>query len=389
LEGLGDDVMIKYPFNPSIVTIIKQKDDTVTFSISQTVMQITETSGGFLSVHYPKSIDSHVCSAASGDEASFGKVLNYTAMCEHGRASVSIYVRNDGTSEKECDTCSAPTPGEKDFVAYYLSIPCAPECVPKEPECYSGIMALEKDTDGDAMCEYQNQPFNIEEQLDSTVRFTFTNSWSCGMSDITLLYDTGDLGGPDCVSLNGLASGTRYSNVLTATCDPLTMTAEVEVYVSSASIAYKGITAQCEIPDTGACSFRYQLPCSTTMMCDYTEIVVDRRQLLPSAATGSKSFGQGFMTREMRSAAASSATSTASTSKDGGDDEDEPYCVHEDYPCEGDEESMVYVCHYSTRAGYQTFCIPETDSDIMRFYSNDYCGPCEGWNGMTHAGQAI
>ena len=62
-------------------------------------------------------------------------------------------------------------------------------------------------------------------------------------------------------------------------------------------------------------------------------------------------------------------------------DEDIPYCVSEDYPCEGEGNDMVYVCHYSARKGYQTFCIPESDSDILRFYPNDYCGPCEGGYG--------
>jgi hypothetical protein len=88
----------------------------------------------------------------------------------------------------------------------------------------------------------------------------------------------------------------------------------------------------------------------------------------------------GFVSEEMKRA--------AEPSKDG----DEPYCLHADYPCtdsDGEEEGMVHVCHYSTRAGYQTFCIPEADSDIMRFYTNDYCGPCEGWNGKTNPGQVI
>jgi len=65
------------------------------------------------------------------------------------------------------------------------------------------------------------------------------------------------------------------------------------------------------------------------------------------------------------------------------DPDDMPYCLSEDYPCEGDEANMVYVCHYSSRKGYQTFCVPEADSDILRFYSHDYCGPCEGGQGVT------
>jgi len=53
------------------------------------------------------------------------------------------------------------------------------------------------------------------------------------------------------------------------------------------------------------------------------------------------------------------------------------YCKAVDYPC-GQANDMVYVCHYSTRVGYQTFCIPEADSEVLRFYRSDYCGPCVG-----------
>jgi hypothetical protein len=56
-------------------------------------------------------------------------------------------------------------------------------------------------------------------------------------------------------------------------------------------------------------------------------------------------------------------------------DDGSTYCQSSDYPCaEGND--MVNVCHYSSRQGYQTFCIPEQDSEILRFYRNDYCGPC-------------
>jgi hypothetical protein len=66
-------------------------------------------------------------------------------------------------------------------------------------------------------------------------------------------------------------------------------------------------------------------------------------------------------------------------------DEAAPYCLSEDFPCEGEGSDDVLVCHYSTKKGYQTFCVPETESDTLGFYPNDYCGPCEGgfvglWN---------
>jgi hypothetical protein len=53
------------------------------------------------------------------------------------------------------------------------------------------------------------------------------------------------------------------------------------------------------------------------------------------------------------------------------------YCSSKDFPC-GNDENMVHVCHYSSHNGYETHCIPEVDSEILRFYQKDYCGPCVG-----------
>jgi hypothetical protein len=53
------------------------------------------------------------------------------------------------------------------------------------------------------------------------------------------------------------------------------------------------------------------------------------------------------------------------------------YCKAADYPC-GEGTDTVHVCHFSTNLGYQTFCIPDSDSEVLRFYGKDYCGPCVG-----------
>lgn len=58
--------------------------------------------------------------------------------------------------------------------------------------------------------------------------------------------------------------------------------------------------------------------------------------------------------------------------------EEVTYCNPADFPCEGEDENMVFVCHYSPRRGYQTFCLPEADSAILRLQSKDHCGQCEG-----------
>jgi len=58
------------------------------------------------------------------------------------------------------------------------------------------------------------------------------------------------------------------------------------------------------------------------------------------------------------------------------------FCSSADYPC-GDKDGYVHVCHYSAKEGYQTYCVPELDSDVIAYVPKDYCGPCVG--GYFHA----
>jgi hypothetical protein len=68
---------------------------------------------------------------------------------------------------------------------------------------------------------------------------------------------------------------------------------------------------------------------------------------------------------------------------DWSNDEGTPFCNSEDYPCTG--QNTVYICHYNPHIGYQTFCVPEEESDIVKFYANSYCGPCVGgFGGKWH-----
>jgi hypothetical protein len=243
----------------------------------------------------------------------------------------------------------------------------------EEPECHDGILVMLQDIGGDSMCQYSSEPLVVEEFDESgsnEVRFSFTNNWDVSVDDIELFYDRGDGLGQQCQSLNALESGEMYPNTLAAACDPVTQTAEIEVYINSKSIAYASSLSHCGDKEMGSCSYVYNIPCSTDVVCD------DMRRLESTEIDTNTNIEQGFMTEEMIKAAEPSDES-----------EDTPYCVHKDYPCKGDEENMVYVCHYSSRAGYQTFCIPEMDSDILRFNKNHHCGPCDGWNGVERTGQ--
>jgi hypothetical protein len=303
--------------------------------------------------------------------------------CYDGWTDVGIFVYlDDELTIEECEECRPPDSEDENVVAYYFELPCEPICEslapteapvnisPEEPECNDGILVKLKDTGGDSMCEYYDEPIRIEELSDDPrpqeVRFSFSNNWEVSMDDVELYYDRG-IGKQECQSLNSVSSGQMYHDVLTAACNPITQTAEIEVFIRSEGISHASSTGHCgDDTRVGSCSYLYEIPCSTLVVCD------DTRRLESNIEDA---YEKGFMTDEMKAAEPSDES------------DDTPYCVHNDYPCKGDEENMVYVCHYSSRAGYQTFCIPEMDSDILSFDKNHHCGPCDGWNGVEHTGQ--
>lgn len=108
--------------------------------------------------------------------------------------------------------------------------------------------------------------------------------------------------------------------------------------------------------ESGTCTYVVIVPCLESEMCSGTRRLHD------------ESFNDHSMSGE--------SLEFATTEQPGDDAEDIPYCLSEDFPCGREEENMVHVCHYSPRKGYQTFCVPERDSDLLRYYPDDYCGPC-------------
>jgi hypothetical protein len=239
-------------------------------------------------------------------------------------------------------------------------------------------MTVRKETGVDPICDSISQPFAIK-GLDGSgsnkLRFSFQNNWPSAMADIELFYDKGDGSGEECQCLNSLAYGEIYSDTLAAACDPVTQTAEIEVYVSRPSITNSSARSQCGNSGPGLCSFMYTIPCSADVMCD------GARRLDTPDMNATASISQGFMTSEMKAA--------SMEPREEEFEEEAPYCVHEDFPCKGEDGHMVHVCYYSSQFGYQTFCIPEIDSDVLRFNKNHHCGPCNGWNGEERTVQMM
>ncbi|VEU42898.1 unnamed protein product, partial [Pseudo-nitzschia multistriata] len=267
---------------------------------------------------------------------------------------------------KPCDSVEEP-PSSSIGHEHTRNSPLPPSELTKsvEPECFDSVLLVGRDTGNDPFCEYTSFPLIVEELDDigsNEVRFSITNYWVSSSSEIELVYDRGDGLGRQYQSLNSLSRGTMYPFTLAAACDPTSKSATIEVHVCNNGVLHSSSRAMCGDGSVGSCSFTYKVPCSADILCDGSRRLNDRNSI---------NIEQGFLTDEMKAAA-----------EPCNDDDDAPYCLHDDYPCQGDEERMVYVCHYSSISGYQTFCVPEVDSDILRFNSNHHCGPCDGWNGV-------
>jgi len=339
-----------------------------------------------------------------------GEKIPINAACYDNFASLTVIVyTGDDFDIESCGSCTLPSDETEGFEAITFEIDCSPvSCEPStvpspslspsllsfslgnlsltpekslsqlsslsvepvEPDCYDGIMTTHKNTGVDPMCEYSSQPFTIEE-LDSSdsneLSFSFQNNWPATMVDIELFFDMGNGFGTQCLSLNSLAYGAVYPNTLTAACDPETRTAVIEVFVSNTSTSNSSARSQCGNAGPGLCSFVYKIPCSADILCGGS------RRLVTPDLNASTAIAQGVISTEMRATAIESSKTEF--------DEDKPYCLHEDFPCEGEEDSMVHVCYYSSESGYQTLCIPEMDSDILRFNKNHHCGSCKFWKG--------
>ena len=202
------------------------------------------------------------------------------------------------------------------------------------------------DTDGESVTFALSQTFSTSAQQSVVVRYS------------RFPYSDKDPESGHCVKFYDVSSG-LIAGDFKALCNAAGMT-EVSIYVGSN-------TDSCEYNEGKNCGYHYVIPCKENPLRPFS----GRRDLAESEFREREGF--------------TSAGSAPPANEPSVDDENIPYCVTEDFPCEGEGRDAVFVCHYSVRKGYQTFCIPEIDSDMLRFYPDDYCGPCEGgyrglWN---------
>lgn len=403
----------RYHTNPIVIS--DQQGTSVTFQVEQTWDIPDGASLDSLEVYYETVGETMACVKSSSDPKP-----TFTAKCSNDVAEVALFVRDSSfeglgdVSSTVPTTCTGALNPEDattgDLVMFFFTIPCNPSDI---SFCKSGVVSL----DGAA---------NLQAQDDKDDEITITtNEIACG----ALHEETFETPGDALSWEGGFDSNTDiFGNFLGrfGSLNPQVQKVfHMPTGASSATISFKlydinGGTSDDSLQlgfqnswtdiDLNTAAEQYHQDDSVTLRDrNYDRVVfsvtpfdnvyvievdipkrwwMNNDNKLPfgfrvntSNDINEDSYGIDDFTVQVDCGSQRRAMDTiedppeSEPSEEGEDGS--YYCKASDYPC-GEGRDMVHVCHYSTRLGYQTFCIPEEDSEVLRFYGNDYCGPCAG-----------
>jgi hypothetical protein len=372
-------------------------------------------------------IQSGLNSCVINEDVAMGVTEDIASTCTEGFAGITLVVYFDETFDKdECDACNvdelSELGGDSKFCAYRIEIPCetmevecgepsaapsgsyypsspptesptdsvsptnsptasptnSPSASPTDklriidcPENEADLVAKE----GDFMYDDVDIPIIITAQNVTHVSFQVENTFGSTVSSIFTQYHSGSFGETECLEENP----TPNEQIdFTAQCMRNTKISIVNIWVTECETSdfnfLNDDADNAEIPECchagGTCNtvqYTFKLPC------------VDHcpEDLEPPRDPVSDRKLAHEMIREKKAHEGSTSEFEEITGQPEPNDIEDHFCVIEDYPC-GVQNDKVHVCHYSARDGYKTFCVPEADSDALRFYPKDYCGPCVG-----------
>jgi hypothetical protein len=308
---------------------------------------------------------------------------NYPSNCQvyvlnvHDATSISVtsdgYIADLGVCiEEDIFNMAPPNDGE----------PGAPTVSPAPTMCPPSEAIL---VSQDGITDYPQDapPIVITAQNGTHVTFQVTNTYEYAFTSFYIEYHTGAFGESDCLETQNVEAFTEVAEY-TAECMTNVPISIVNLWVVDGNSTFFSTEDKAEIPiccgpptDTAYPTVQYTFKLECNDPCpdnDWRDWV---------AANG----GRRLSKKEQEEEDAASAEAFKNAAKEGitasepsSDGKDGHFCVSEDYPC-GEDGDRVFVCHYSARDGYKTFCVPEPDSDVLAFYPKDYCGPCVGGYG--------
>jgi len=429
------DVMDTQPLTSADIFINYVADDTVSITISE--KWTTDTLGEIGLAHR----DADNTCVFHGNVTA-GETVDIMAICIDGSASLTVvaHLSNEFAPE-ECDACNADDlaglGGNNEFCSYSIEISCETMDVPcGEPSAspsgsfYPSLAPTESPTvsmsptaspttspsasptssptdspsatpttpapssspstspsaspapssspscpnpvfliSSEGVTSYDDIPITITFQNNSHVEFVVENVFGQNVSNIVTEYHSGSFGETECLDEENFA--TDDSLTFMATCMHAVKISIVNLWVMECETqdpVYLTNNDDAEVPECchapencKVVQYTFKLPCIDPCPETNTRRLVDAHSLIS----------------EKKAEVASTAEFEELTGHADPSDVDDHFCVIEDYPC-GPSLDKVHVCHYSARDGYKTFCVPEADSDALRFYPKDYCGPCVG-----------
>ena len=234
-------------------------------------------------------------------------------------------------------------------------------------------------------------PIEITFQNTTHVGFKIVNTWDTTFSNVFTEYHEGGFGETECLEEENVESHAEFDEY-TATCMHNVPISIVNVWVVDSSETWFDQADDAEVPEcchppefSQVPIVQYTFKLSCVDPCPDDEEVVSpevppSRRLTKEKEDEKKRDAASAKVFEHETKKKAPASPTATANEPSADGKDGHFCVSEDYPC-GEDNDHVHVCHYSSRDGYKTFCVPETDSDVLAFYKKDYCGPCVGGYG--------
>ncbi len=253
-----------------------------------------------------------------------------------------------------------------------------PSASPSEscPERTAVLVANEGET------MYPENPIKITMQNDTHVGFQVLNTFGKPISSVFTQYHAGSFGETECVEEENLEIEAPVETEFIAKCFNHTKISILNLWVADCSdddeLAFLESSDNAEVPECchpgdqcKTVQYTFKIPCVDPCPPEESGDAAENARRL------SNEHKAHDLIREKRRDESSTKEFEELTGHADANDAEDHFCVVEDYPC-GANLDKVHVCHYSARDGYKTFCVPEADSDALRFYPKDYCGPCVG-----------
>jgi len=229
---------------------------------------------------------------------------------------------------------------------------------------------------------YPELPITITFQNTTHVGFKVENTFASSSSSVFTQYHSGSFGETECLSEENVENVLETDFM--ARCMRNTKISIVNVWMTDCKTTntFLELVDNAEIPECchpgeecKTVQYTFKLPCINPCPPEEGGAAVAEEAPKEEESQQRRLFTKKIQERKSKEGSTAEFEDIMGHPEQNGSNDN--FCVVEDYPC-GTFDDKVHVCHYSARDGYKTFCVPEADSDALRFYPKDYCGPCVG-----------